>query len=355
MKITSAAGLFPLNKRDHYLLSLFCGCGGLDLGFHRAGFETAMGYDLRSDSLASWARSFPSGKALNRDISTLTLDQLDRDFGSEFTPEGVIGGPPCQGFSLANRYGGEHDPRNKLVHKFFEVALALHRRSPLKFIAMENVPALAGSRGRAILEYEIENLKRHGFRVTNTVLDAVEYGVPQHRKRLFLVAFNSDHAGAAWAPPMPSTQRTTVRAAIGALPEPVHYDAKLVASDIPFHPNHWCMAPKSKKFQSGELHQGYVSKRSFKTLAWDMPSYAASYGNREVHIHPNCLRRLSVLEAMIIQGFPMESVLLGSMSSQIKQVSEAVPPPLASAVAQSIASQLDINRYYQPFEVSQAS
>ena len=324
------------------LLSLFCGCGGLDLGFHQAGFKTALAYDKRAASLASWRNAFPDGKAVEQDIFELTLEKIDRDFGSAFSPVGVIGGPPCQGFSLANRYGGEHDPRNQLVHRFFDIALALHARKPLAFIVMENVPALGGKRGGDILKTEVLRLQENGFHTTVAVLDAAEYDVPQHRKRLFLVALNKNLSESFWVRPQTAATISSVRNAIGHLPEPTHFNKKLRAEEIPFHPNHWCMVPRSPKFFSGELTQGFVGKRSFKTLKWDSPSYTASYGNREVHVHPNCSRRLSVLETMILQGFPKETVLTGSLSSQVQQVSEAVPPPLAYAVASSLVQQLQL-------------
>ena len=102
------------------------------------------------------------------------------------------------------------------------------------------------------------------------------------------------------------------------------------------------MMPKSHKFFDGSLKEGHTSTRSFKTLAWNKPSVTASYGHREVHVHPEGTRRLSVFEAMKIQGFPRDYVLEGTLSAQIDQVSEAVPPPLAEAVAVSIRSALQI-------------
>ena len=101
------------------------------------------------------------------------------------------------------------------------------------------------------------------------------------------------------------------------------------------------MNPKSRRFHDGSLVEGDSSSRSFKTLAWDKPSVTASYGHREVHVHPDGKRRLSVFEAMTIQGFPDHYVLEGTLSSQIDQVSEAVPPPLAEAIALSIGSVLE--------------
>ena len=107
-----------MTDTSNYLLSLFSGCGGLDLGFSQAGFKSALAYDRRDDSLSSWRRNIAHGKTVNADIWNLNIKQLDRDFGGEFTPSGVIGGPPCQGFSVANRNGHVDDPRNGLVKKF---------------------------------------------------------------------------------------------------------------------------------------------------------------------------------------------------------------------------------------------
>ncbi|MBC6402618.1 MAG: DNA cytosine methyltransferase [Hyphomonadaceae bacterium] len=317
------------------ILSLFCGCGGLDRGFEDAGFHTALAYDRRESGLNSWRtnRKNKKSKALNRDISKLTITQLDKDYGSEFLPRGVIGGPPCQGFSIANRFGSKDDARNQLVDKFFNIALRLHKRSELDFILMENVPAIAGIRGGDILEKQKKKLSGH-FDVHEEVLDAQDYGVAQRRRRLFLVAISTKIKNSGiWSFPEKQKEMKNVRDVIGSLPEPVFFNRSIEKGDIPFHPNHWCMTPKSPKFKSGELVEGYKDKRSFRTLSWDEPSYTASYGNREVHVHPNGHRRLSVLEAMLIQGFKKNYKLSGTLSDQITQVSEALPPPLAFAVS----------------------
>ena len=329
-------------KNQRKLLSLFCGCGGLDLGFEQAGFETALAYDRREDAVSSWNRNRPQKKSRVRNIRELTMAQMDEDYGSEFNPIGVIGGPPCQGFSVANRQGSSCDPRNTLVTKFFDIALELHARSPLAFIAMENVPTIQGVRGGGILDAVSAKLEENGFLVSDAVLDAVDFHVPQRRRRLFLVAIPKFASDSKWLAPRPVGTKRTVREAIGNLSEPKLFQRGWDRKNNPHHENHWCMAPKSPKFFDGTLVEGFVEKRSFKTLWWDQPSYTVSYGNREVHIHPNGKRRLSVFEAMTLQGFPDWFVLNGSMSSQITQVSEAVPPPLAFAVAKSVVRTLGL-------------
>ena len=103
---------------------------------------------------------------------------------------------------------------------------------------------------------------------------------------------------------------------------------------IPHHENHWTMRPLSKRFSrpGGADRAG----RSFRRLEWDKPSPTVAYGHREIHVHPDGCRRLSIFEAMLLQGFPEDFVLEGTLSSQVEQVSNAVPPPLARALAKAI-------------------
>ena len=265
---------------------------------------------------------------------------MDDDFGERFSPTGVIGGPPCQSFSQANHKRSPKDPRSKLIRKYFDLALRFHRyRKPLDFILMENVAGLAKADGGKLLEKEIVRLKANGFDTKIFYLDAVSHSVPQYRRRLFLLALsNASAASSKWKEPSGEEKKSTVEEAIKQLPSPTFFRKGLEQGEILFHPNHWCMAPKSPRFFNNSLKSGFTSGRSFKTLSWDAPSVTVSYGHREVHIHPDGKRRLSVFEAMRLQGFPDNYILKGNLSEQIDQVSEAVPPPLAKAVAQSIAS-----------------
>lgn len=325
------------------LLSLFSGCGGLDLGFERAGFEIGLAYDIRPSAIASWNRNRPdTARGHVADLVSIHLADMDRHYGAKFVPAGVIGGPPCQSFSPANSSPLADDPRSKLVRRFFTLALRFHReRRPLDFILLENVPGLAKAENGRLLAREVERLEQHGFNVVLFFADAASYAVPQFRNRFFVLVLPKDApATEGWRKPVGNTKRRTVRDAIGDLPSPAYFRRDLEPAAIPFHPNHWCMNPKSHRFYNGSLRAGDSSARSFKTLAWNKPSITASYGHREVHVHPGGNRRLSVFEAMTIQGFPQEYVLEGTLSAQIDQVSEAVPPPLAEAIALSIRSAL---------------
>ncbi len=326
------------------LLSLFSGCGGLDTGFEHAGFQSALAFDIRQDSIASFNLNRPGRRAGHvADIRELTLKRLDELAGGCFAPVGVIGGPPCQSFSRANHRRSADDPRGTLVPTFARLVAELNARARVKFAVMENVPDLLDGDARPILDNAEQILRGAGFSTVSAILDAASFGVPQRRRRLFLVAMNVGAPGIEWKPPHGPIQtgaERTISQAIGHLPEPTYFD-RTAGLQPAFHPNHWCMTPKSWRFSTpGALREGDSAKRSFKVLAWNKPSLAVSYGNREVHVHPRGHRRLSVYEAMLLQGFPADYLLLGSMSSQVTQVSEAVPPPLAEAVARSIRRQL---------------
>lgn len=343
------------------LLSLFCGAGGLDLGFESDGYNIGLAFDLRKDSIASYNHNRIGKPAHGHvgDVADLTLAKLDELNGSDFAPEGVIGGPPCQSFSRANTVYLDADPRHALPLAFAELLKKLNKRNPVKFFVMENVTGLLSDRHLHRLRRYEKAFEDAGFSLNRAVLLATDFATPQIRERLFIVGFNSELYGdAKWSPPpkiaTADGQRPDVRGAIGHLPDATHFERGITPDRIPFHVNHWCMKPISPKFTTpGALRPGDGSNRSFKTLAWSRPSPTVAYGHREVHIHPSCNRRLSVYEAMLLQGFPSRYELIGSLSSQIVQISEAVPPPVAKAVAQSVRAQiaiLDTARETQPAE-----
>jgi DNA (cytosine-5)-methyltransferase 1 len=329
------------------LLSLFCGAGGLDLGFEQAGFEVGLALDRKKDSVDSYNHNRPkTARAKVQDLTDITPSTLDEHYRKEFRPTAVIGGPPCQSFSQANVNQRIDDVRSSLPRAYADLVSALHERSPIDFFVMENVVGLTLAKHEPTLIAVETKLQDAGFRTARLMLNAKDYGTPQNRPRLFLVGINEEKfvdvdleaLGIAKEP------GGNVRSKLGKLGAPWHYRRGIDMSTHPEHVNHWCMAPKSPKFhQEGGVKQG-VKGRSFKMLDWEAPSIAVAYGHREVNIHPDGKRRLSVYEAMLLQGFPPEYELLGNLSSQIDQVSEAVPPPLAKAVAEALKRKLYAER-----------
>ena len=129
---------------------------------------------------------------------------------------------------------------------------------------------------------------------------------------------------------------------IGLLPEPQFFKKNLRPENIPVHVNHWTMQPKSPRFSNPDGQ--YPDGRSFKRLTWEGPSRTIAFGHREIHIHPDGRRRLSIYEAMLLQGFPENFVLKGNLSEQVEQVSNAVPPPLARCIAAAVKRAMQVDR-----------
>jgi DNA (cytosine-5)-methyltransferase 1 len=249
------------------------------------------------------------------------------------TPIGVIGGPPCQGFSRGNAGADAEDPRNLLPFKYADVLAALNKRYSLRFFVFENVMGLLTPRHAERFKSICKRFADAGFTIFHQPLNASAFGVAQNRPRLFMVGLNSKlFPDALFTFPQGNTRPAKVRDAIGGLPKPVFFRRGMIADDIPYHPNHWTMMPKSSKLTTETSTDG----RSFRRLLWDEESPTIAYGNREIHVHPDGGRRLSVHEAMLLQGFPAKYQLVGNFSEQVTQVSNAVPPPVGRALARSI-------------------
>ena len=326
------------------LLSLFCGAGGLDQGFKEEGFTTVLAFDIDSDCVATFRRNHKAGFTFRRSITDLTTDELDAYYREPFQPVGVIGGPPCQSFSVSNVHQRDDDPRHRLPETYASLLKSLNERHPISFFLFENVPGLLRKRHLERYKKFKKLFKKAGFQVHEKLLNAKDFGVPQDRERIFIVGINEKlHPGKTWTPPFPEKQLLTVRETIGHLPEPILNDRALNPEAVEnVHPNHWCLVPRSQKFVSAKLEQGQAYGRSFRTLHWDEPSWTVAYGHREVHVHPNGKRRLSIYEAMLLQTFPSEYRLVGNMSAQVRLVSEAVPVKLARKIAHSIKQSLGL-------------
>lgn len=177
-----------------------------------------------------------------------------------------------------------------------------------------------------------------GFWIFEGQLNAYDFGVPQVRNRLFIVGFNQNKYPRILFE-FPRAIRggvRTVRQAIGSFPKPVFFEDADPDKALPFHSNHWCMTPRSSRFTDGSLKENLTNGRSFRVLNWKRPSWTVAYGHREVHVHPNRRRRLSVYEAMRLQGFPSGYRFWGTLSDQFRMVSDAVPPPLAYGLARAV-------------------
>ncbi|WP_062132537.1 DNA cytosine methyltransferase [Demequina aestuarii] len=319
------------------IVSVFSGAGGLDLGFHEAGFSLVFALDRSLAAIQTHRRNFPGTKSIAADLTELgpagVLEQLE-DMLNPGEAIAVIGGPPCQGFSRANTNSRADDPRNRLPMLYLQIVESLQEKYQVDFVLFENVLGIRDAKHAEVFSGILAKFKKMGFTADVKEYSALDYGVPQARRRVIISGFRDRTVAKRFAPVKVDSTDLSVRSAIGTLPEPTFFSRELDASEIPHHTNHWTMRPVSKKFS--QPNGAEQSGRSFRRLDWDKPSPTVAYGHREIHVHPNGRRRLSVYEAMLLQGFPPEFVLEGTLSAQVEQVSNAVPPPLAESLATAI-------------------
>lgn len=319
------------------IVSLFSGAGGLDLGFQCAGFSLTFAVDLSSAAIQTHRRNFKGAVSVAADLERLGPDGVLAHLDSLLAPGesiGVIGGPPCQGFSRANTGSAANDPRNRLPLLYLQVVQALQGKYQVEFVLFENVLGIRDAKHSVTFHGILAKFREMGLTPDVNEYSALDYGVAQTRNRVIISGFLDEAVARNFKPKKVGAADLTVRAVIALLPEPAFFARHLDKSAIPHHENHWTMQPVSKRFSrpGGADRAG----RSFRRLEWDKPSPTVAYGHREIHVHPEGRRRLSIFEAMLLQGFPSDFVLEGTLSSQVEQVSNAVPPPLAQSLATAI-------------------
>jgi DNA (cytosine-5)-methyltransferase 1 len=199
------------------VVDFFCGAGGLSLGLEQAGFDIVLGVDQDGHHIATHERNFPYGHSLCGSIVDLTGQSIRNLIGLDEI-DVIVGGPPCQGFSHMGLRDLK-DPRNGLVAQYMRLVLELRPKA----FAMENVPGMISGDTRRVLDDVIELAESNGYRITKPVkiLDASDFGVPQKRKRLFLLGLREDIGGTIEYPTglcIGQPARPTVLEAIGDLP-----------------------------------------------------------------------------------------------------------------------------------------
>lgn len=318
-------------------IDLFSGAGGLSLGFDRAGFRQLLSVEIEPYYCETYHANFPNHRLLQRDLATLSNDELLEKLDNQKV-DVVIGGPPCQGFSIAGKIGRvfADDPRNHLFKEFVRIVKATQPR----FFVMENVARLFthnSSKTRAEITAHFEQI---GYKVKCKVLNAADFGVPQLRSRVVFIGRN-DHGKIVFPEPNHSKYKT-VGETIGHFP-------KLNAGENSLIINHEAMnhskqmlekmsfvrnggnrndIPETLRPVSGDVRK-YIRYDSEK------PSVCITGDMRKVfHYEQN--RALTVRELAALQSFPDDFVFLGPKIAQQQQVGNAVPPLLAQAIAQSI-------------------
>lgn len=310
--------------------SLFAGAGGLDLGFSSAGFEVV--YANEYDS-AIW-ETYEKNHGIKVDRRSIV------DVPSSEIPnvDGIIGGPPCQSWSLAGAMRGAKDERGKLFYEYIRI---LKDKKP-KFFVAENVPGIISKTHLPSFLRILKEFSECGYEVNYKLLDARDYGVPQERKRVVVVGLRKD-LGKKFEFPAATYlgKHVNLKQAIGDLPPAKAASEKNKANGALSVPNH--------EYMNGGFSTIYMSRNRRKN--WADCSFTIQAGGRHAPLHPSsCLmekvgpdewrftrekqRRMSIRECARIQTFPDDFVFFyDSVANGYKMVGNAVPVKLAEAVA----------------------
>ena len=337
------------------VLDLFSGCGGLSYGLLKAGFDIVAGVDNWADSLVTFERNHPDAKTLLLDLGNFDPSDIEKEIGNDI--DLIVGGPPCQGFSISGKRD-PNDPRNKLYRGFVN---AVEYFKPEAFV-LENVPNLVSMSGGAIKDEIIKDFSALGYNVKFKVLLASDYGVPQNRRRVIFVGIKGynkfEYPKASYV----DARRTTFDA-ISDLPEdsildgsenpnpPVTEYQKMMRANTNLVFNHEttnhdektvstiALVPDGGNYK--DLPEHLSSTRKVH-IAWTRysstkPSFTIDTGHRH-HFHYAFNRIPTVRESARLQSFPDDFIFYGSKTSQYKQVGNAVPPLLAELIGRQLSA-----------------
>lgn len=339
------------------VIDLFCGCGGLSLGFERAGFDVLLGIDMWADALATFRFNHRNSQCLQADLSELQPEETANMLNGRQV-DIIIGGPPCQGFSVAGKRIVD-DIRNKL-YKSFVHFVEYYR--PLAFV-MENVPNILSIGGGIVKGNIMNDFTELGYTVDCKILMASDYGVPQNRRRAVFVGFLKNHR---FEFPKPFTcKKVTAKEAISDLPEcsisdgdaytsaPQSDYQRLMRANSQSVYNHHATVHNQRTIDIISLVPDGGNYKDLPTelqetrrvhIAWtrlnsQRPSFTIDTGHRH-HFHYLYNRIPTARESARIQSFPDDFHFMCSTTSQLKQIGNAVPPLMGEAIAKSLLSQL---------------
>lgn len=370
-------------------IDLFSGCGGLTKGFSMVGVRSIFASDIDENASKTFCRNFPDTPFLCKSITDIEKNEVDELLAGE-VPDIIIGGPPCQGFSLANKRRNKikDDPRNKLFYGFVKF---INWYSPKSFV-MENVKGLLSMQNGEVIKTimeEFTNAGECGYNVAYKVLVASDYGVPQNRERVILIGYRKDLNIQPQHPkPYDLDHLVTVDEAISDLPqigagqgtevqeypqEPQNDYQQLMRANSMYVLNHVAMKHTPRliaRFEAikpgqdlldvwethGALKRGAPSEKSTikfhqnnQRLFGDRPAPTIAASFQSNFIHPHLNRNFTAREGARLQSFPDDFFFEGMRTkmswekglSQYQQIGNAVPVLLAKAIAESVVKQLN--------------
>jgi len=321
-------------KKDITVVELFAGAGGLGLGLERAGLKNILLNEIDKDCVNTLKKNRPNWNIVDGDIKKVDFNKIQADV--------VTGGFPCQAFSYAGKKLGFNDVRGTL---FSEFARAVKEIQPKIFLA-ENVAGLKSHDKGRTLNTMLDIFKSLGYDIQYQILNAVNYSVPQKRQRLIIIGTKK---GINFEYPKEHEKRVNLREALKDVPKShgTKYSEKRkkVLELVP-PGGSWVNLPADiqKEFMGKSLFSGGGKRGMARRISWDEPclTLTTSPSQKQTErCHPEETRPFTIREYARIQTFPDDWVFEGSVSSQYKQIGNAVPVKLAEEIGKQIITSLN--------------
>lgn len=328
------------------LISLFSGAGGLDLGFHKAGFTTIIANEYDAKICPTFRSNFPTTNLIEGDIRKIN----ENEFPLGIT--GIIGGPPCQSWSEGGSLKGIEDERGQLFYEYIRI---LKKTQPYFFVA-ENVSGMLAARHTSAVREFMHLFDKAGYDVQFKLLNANDYDVPEDRERVFYIGFRKDLKVTDFKYPVPSLYKPTLRDSIWDLK-----DNAIPALEKNKTNGDKCIIPNHEYF-IGSFSPIFMSRN--RVRSWDEPGFTVQASGRQCQLHPqapkmikieqnkqifvpgkeNLYRRMTVREVARIQTFPDDfKFIYNDVNIGYKMVGNAVPVNLAYHIAKEIKITLKKN------------
>lgn len=331
------------------IISLFSGCGGLDLGFEKAGFNIPVANEVDKSIWETYKINHPNTHMIEGDIRQVKFEEIAKYINEEV--DGIIGGPPCQSWSEAGALKGISDSRGQLFYEYIRI---LEEFKP-KFFLAENVSGMLAEKHSESVRYFLRLFENIGYDVSFTLVNAKDYGVAEERKRVFFIGFRQD-LKIDFGFPKGSTKEDSNKLTL----KDVIWD--LQQSAVPAGPKnrHNPDAINNNEYFTGSYSPIFMSRNRVKS--WDEQAYTVQASGRQCQLHPqapkmvkvgknNCrfvegkeelYRRMTIREVARIQGFPDDfQFIYEDTNTAYKMIGNAVPVNLAYEIAIAIKKYLD--------------
>lgn len=337
------------NKTSPVGIALFSGCGGLTAGFEAAGYNIVGHVEIEDSANKIYSQNFPNSELLQKDICDITKEEIDLWKMRYGNIDVVIGGPPCQGFSLAGKRN-PNDARNQLYKKYAEVVNYIRP----KVFVMENVynmTTMRDSDGVLFIDKIKEIFDIYGYKLNINLINAKNFGVPESRERVIIIGTKKEYE-LDFVLTNTNKKEVTFRDATSDLKE-------IESAEKSDDPLHWAIAhpqhviewlknvPEGHSAHENEdknLRPPSGFNTTYKRIFWDQPCSTISTNFSMIsgarNVHPKATRSFTIREAARVQSFPDQFVFVGNWGDIRKAIGNAVPPLLAEAIANQIKNLL---------------